>query len=860
MNLNFIRKSFRQFKSSIIYWIFGILIFIIILQLFYGSSISETTKHVYKIIKSPIYSNLDLNTNTNTNSQTNNNENLPIVFPNNYFKNDKQFSKFITGIDQQISELANNNQNQEVTIAKEINPIHNQKSFKYHDLKNITIFNNLKQINLNLSKCNEINQFSKFQISEAKDLNFKNSLTPIVSKILKEIEKPEGEGNLYLKQLEKMLLPEIKLQIILNVVDKFWFKLAESSTWLKQYSVHYSITRILYCPTGIRNQPIFSLTYAQIFDENWNEIDGFKIYIPMENVEDALNNIYKESKIKEDKDKTQKQNSEKLEELKSKIGKNKPKTGGNKQDLGGTKQDVGESKQDEGGTKQDLGETKQVTGENQQKQEEGESQAEQNFEQNFEQSLKQELEQEENKQEEGETKQNLDEKQGNEENKNSENNQENQMDIKEEENLGTDENNNQKENQNTNKRDKINKDKTSQPPPPSIKHKVLTFPQFISIPFFYDLNDPNGKFYGPEDPRLILVKNKLGYVEPLLIYNADHMKLTYPDEDNSDGVEPKWEHYRSMFLAWPWQINPESDKNEVRNLELKLLGYKYSKTQKNWTPFLSYLDRFKPENNGYDQHIYFIFKWGPLRGGTQLININEILNLPASYPKEIWVGIARCHLNNCGCGRTMYRPNLVIITKEIDQQTREIFYKITHVSSALTFDLYVFGWDLMYPENVCIRENILIPNGISLWSIEKFKEINFNEEEYNLLEENGIPDISNIINNIKEDYMTITLTIADYTNFRLNIKGLLKDMINWKIFEITPTTTTKNYKNNDNIVCALDSSEKYCKEYGLKNKIKSLSNFKLDFENLVIDPLKLQYFYYTNKYGLRGINNYLKNS
>lgn len=118
-----------------------------------------------------------------------------------------------------------------------------------------------------------------------------------------------------------------------------------------------------------------------------------------------------------------------------------------------------------------------------------------------------------------------------------------------------------------------------------------------------------------------------------------------------------------------------------------------SLTQKNWIPFSSFNDK---KARGYDEFIYFIYEWsnlkilkcnlskiigsvsycdfdyqldigstrevGPLRGGTLLVNVNELLNIHFDkFPKmrnvisklpqtrEIWIGFARAHLSDCGC-------------------------------------------------------------------------------------------------------------------------------------------------------------------------------------------------------------------
>lgn len=418
-------------------------------------------------------------------------------------------------------------------------------------------------------------------------------------------------------------------------------------------------------------------------------------------------------------------------------------------------------------------------------------------------------------------------------------------------------------------------------------YKVLTFPQFLPIPFWYDFDLTDGKYYGPEDPRILLVKNKRGYEEPLVIFNAYHRKLTHFDDDFDDQVVMKGQFYRSMFMCWPWQFqygkentdgvsNANFDKklyNKV--IELKLKTLPRQKIQKNWTPFIS---QFTRDKYGHDKYINFVYRLanletlkcdltgdtgecvfsyrlnnklnpsgniGPLRGGTELVNLNRLLKTNSQVPdlkyllppnREIWVGFARAHLDDCGCGNNMYRPNLVIVVRDMvelpdekddgkhEKQYQNLF-KVSHVSSSISFDIPIIGWNLMDPKDLCAGSNVLIPNGISFWTINSFQS--------------GKKWVS-------EDYLSLTLSISDFTVHRIEIKGLLNQLLNEKSLFIPPRTAqlsdselevpnTKiinDYKksggyNNDNILCGLQSSTEFCKNYGLEQATLYASNNKL---------------------------------
>lgn len=413
--------------------------------------------------------------------------------------------------------------------------------------------------------------------------------------------------------------------------------------------------------------------------------------------------------------------------------------------------------------------------------------------------------------------------------------------------------------------------------------KVLLFPQILPIPFWHDYDNTEGKYYGPEDPRILLVKNPKGHEEPLIIFNAYHRKLTHFDDDIDDHILMKTNFYRSMFMCWPWQfqkgkentdgmVSNEYDKNYYNKvIELKIKNLPRQNKQKNWTPFIS--DNSKSEF-GYDKYINFIYRWanletlkcdligdtgscsftyrlnsqlspsakiGPLRGGTQLLNVNELLKSKHDIPslkellpknREIWVGFARAHLDKCGCGNNMYRPNLVILVKDSvkiesgendDGTTRyrlKDLYKISHVSSSISFDIPIIGWDLMNPKDLCQGSNVLIPNGISSWSVKSFTK----DEKWT-----------------SEDYMTLSLSISDFTVHKIDIKGLLNEILQDKSLFIPPSADEiirVNRKaltlpkaqdvinpnkskyligfNNDNVICGLQSSTEFCSKYGVE--------------------------------------------
>ncbi|ABN64274.2 predicted protein, partial [Scheffersomyces stipitis CBS 6054] len=565
--------------------------------------------------------------------------------------------------------------------SQKTDPLSNSiKNLKYHKHP-VQSFNAFADIEGNMEKCGLLENKYEIEVSRS----------AMKSKSLKKIEGSfEKNKNPYYKELSPFFLSELKLQIKHNVVEKYWYRLAGSSVWLEEYGVHFMISRVLYSPKGIRNQPTISLTYAQLYDKDWNEMVNTRLVVPSNNMR-----------------------------------------------------------------KPDL-----------------------------------------------------------------------------EENII--------------------------PDPPS--KKVLDFPSFLPIPFWHDYDNTVGKYYGPEDPRIILVNNKLGYQEPLIVFNAYHRKLALFDDDLDDRLLMKIKFYRSMFICWPWQFqrgkenvdgmpDPEYDEhfyNRVTELQIKNLPRQT--TQKNWTPLVSEMER-RTHSSGsfvYDTHINFIYRWanlemlrcnlesgvcgftyrlndrlaprssvGPLRGGTQLININNLIrsqlsefNMETILPnnREIWLGFARAHLDRCGCGSVMYRPNLVIVTMHRD------FYKLSHVSSSISFDMPVLGWDLSNPRILCTGANILIPNGISSWNLKSLTA-----------DGNG--------GWTADDYMTISLSVGDFTVHKINIKGLLNEVFklndvldmkkalsNLQIPDPINASDQCPFQgfNNDNVICAMQSSRDFCMDYGFE--------------------------------------------
>lgn len=539
---------------------------------------------------------------------------------------------------------------------------------KYHQHE-FNLFDSQENIEENLDKCSSKLQVETKGISINAAKPFDVDLHDILSKLLKQ-----KRDNRYYREIAPYFEDHLREHISKNEVNKFWFQLAGSSVWLEQYGVYLMIRRIIYSPLGTRNAPLISLSYAQLFNAQWEELHDTHLINP-------------------DDDQ--------------------------------------------------------------------------------------------------------------------------QTDI-----------------------------------------EALKFPRFLEIPFYHKYNKREKVNYGPEDPRITTIINSKGHHEPVIIFNALHQKEPEEGQDSDKAVAggtPGKKLYRSMWICYPFRFqkgkintdgfDDESYSNAMYNriFELKIEGQKRQLKQKNWTPFVSYIDRNSQTTRHQigDTHINFVYRWsdmeiitcelstamckyeyrtspnlpdnaevGELRGGTEMSSINELmqsLGIDLKYyipeNREIWVGFARAHIEWCGCGPTTYRPNFVIITRDLVDGKN--LYKLSHVSSSISFDIKLKGWALNRPDAVCDGNNILIPNGIASWVIPT------NEE--------GEGKISN-------DILTLTLSIADLDTVRVNIKNLLTSILKLDNLFLTkdqlPVLQNKKGMvgfNNDNVKCAMESSKKFCNAYGKEN-------------------------------------------
>lgn len=383
--------------------------------------------------------------------------------------------------------------------------------------------------------------------------------------------------------------------------------------------------------------------------------------------------------------------------------------------------------------------------------------------------------------------------------------------------------------------------------------REISYPSLLPISFDVQMSVSSGKYYfGPEDPRILLRRNALGYDEPLIVFNMKNNRLVK----------------RVMYLYLPFS-------NHLQYLKKRLESY--AKIEKNWTPFISELNADK---------INFIYSIdpleiltcdietatcdflqkmekldfdyvGPLRGGTQLVRLpfdnlvpEHILDkyrLPKN--RQIYMGWARAHLNECGCGESMYRPNMIIMVEDFNPEENKYYYKLADISEYVDFSAHVPPWttsksdeprDFIENTNTkqCEGRNVLIPNSIAYWEIESiikdttlyprkfFDRIPTDDQIMDSRAHKVIKQItrrdSPSIRLEFNDYMGITLSAADSDVSIVHVKGLLNYILKLpSLFDqstvITGASSFQPRGHDLNYECAMLASKQYCARYAENN-------------------------------------------
>lgn len=367
-----------------------------------------------------------------------------------------------------------------------------------------------------------------------------------------------------------------------------------------------------------------------------------------------------------------------------------------------------------------------------------------------------------------------------------------------------------------------------------VTYREVDYPSVLPIEFGYLLDVPNNKYYyGPEDPRIIKRTNDLGFEEPIVVFNLKSLEISK----------------RVMHMYFPFSNNMKM---------LKKRSEPWANIEKNWTPFIStrqpntklnFMYSVEPLeivtcelDTGMCDFIQKLEKtsinyFGPLRGGSQLEQlpldnlpsiIKDKFNLPAN--RSIYVGWARTHLTNCGCGESMYRPNLIILIEDFNPTLEKYYYKLGHVSDFVDFNADIPPW--VIPEfdsdgqliegdkkPACDKSlrNVLIPNSIAYWQV---KGLIDNEKVYNQENLDTIKELSD--NAVLVDYMGVTLSAADSDVSVVHIKGMLNFISKIETLFDKDTVIDTDLKFNHfgynlNQQCSEIAAKDYCVRYAELN-------------------------------------------
>ncbi|RLV91104.1 Beta-mannosyltransferase 3 [Spathaspora sp. JA1] len=321
----------------------------------------------------------------------------------------------------------------------------------------------------------------------------------------------------------------------------------------------------------------------------------------------------------------------------------------------------------------------------------------------------------------------------------------------------------------------------------------LTFPTVL--PHYIDPGEREIKnVLGAEDPRIILHEfvNDQGEQdqEPLIVFNSRRTNI-------------RWN--RAMHV-----YRPLHDSYKITMLNIK--NKKRSFREKNWAPFIdsinenkiNFVYNFNPlriirceldsgecdKVSGPDFNKVANSNAGALRGGTNIVKVPENLLPEKLKQRSYWFGIARSHIDSCGCLHVVYRPHAFIMSRPQGSSN----FTLDYVSSLIDFNINPETWN--EGEGRCSDgKSVLIPNSIAYWNID---ETTRGEQ-------------------IPTDYMGITFSEADKTNRIVHIKGWLAHIL--KTLDVEQQQLTKHYSDEDHVYyenqllgeCATYLAQEYCK-------------------------------------------------
>lgn len=118
-------------------------------------------------------------------------------------------------------------------------------------------------------------------VIENVQINSRRSIPGNLTRILElMVEEHDQYKDPFYKYIRHLVMTHTRAELRANLINTFWFRLSGSSVWLKDYNVHLVVSRFLLADKKDRLNPKVSFLLAQVFDENWKEIQDVRLVFP----------------------------------------------------------------------------------------------------------------------------------------------------------------------------------------------------------------------------------------------------------------------------------------------------------------------------------------------------------------------------------------------------------------------------------------------------------------------------------------------------------------------------------------------------------------------------------------------------
>lgn len=137
-------------------------------------------------------------------------------------------------------------------------------------------------------------EFFLYKLSENTDCNRKENMKigtdeseKLSLNLTKVFEIFREENEVYNDSYNRHILPLFERYIEPDKFGLHWFRFSGSSVWLKDFNVHFVVSRLVFTENSLRENPRVSVLLAQIFDEQWQEIEDVRLVFPTNDLENS---------------------------------------------------------------------------------------------------------------------------------------------------------------------------------------------------------------------------------------------------------------------------------------------------------------------------------------------------------------------------------------------------------------------------------------------------------------------------------------------------------------------------------------------------------------------------------------------